>query len=221
MKDKEGKLDSLISMAADRLSSVDVSKVQEKRKKISNTRTPKPHIEKKADGYDYVDEAYMRDRLNKYYPIWSWKIDDTEFLGAEWCIVRGTLTIIDNGIPRYFSSVGAARVQFKRNTEHLAENVVDIDKNVASANTNAFKRSINRLCNIADDVYRKVVKDVSLSKSQIDGINAMLDGLDDKIVKDISKGIDDMTINTENINPVIDKIKRLKEEREGKNGNSK
>ena len=216
------KKEDLISVAnslKERNTDIEAIKVQ--RKIVSNTKTPKCHVEKKGDGYDYVDEAYMRDRLNYHYPIWSWKIDSSEFLGAEWCIVRGTLTILDNGVPRHFSSIGAARVQFKRNSEHIAENVVDIDKNIASANTNAFKRAINRLCNIADDVYHKLVKDVSLSDSQIDGINSMLEGLEGSTIDNIKKGIEEQTINSTNIDAVINKIKRLKEEKEKKDGNSK
>ena len=158
----------------------------------------------------------MREQLNVLYPIWSWKIDKSEMLGSEWCIVTGTLSVYDAGVPRTFSSIGAARVQFKRGEPHTAENVVDIDKNVASANTNAFKRAVNRLCNIADDVYHKNVKDIKLDDGQIDAIKSLLDGLDDKVRKDILQGIEDQTINTENINPVIDKIKRLKSEKEKK-----
>ena len=195
------------------------TRIREQRKTISTTKTPKCYVEKKGDGFDYVDEAYMRDRLNYHYPIWSCKIDDSSFLGSEWCIVRGTLTILDNNVTRHFSSVGAARVQFKRNSEHIAENVVDIDKNIASANTNAFKRAVNRLCNIADDVYHKVVKDVSLSESQIDGINSMLDGLDGSVIDNIKKGLEEQTINTTNLDAVITKIKRIKKEKV--DGNSK
>ena len=92
--------------------------------------------------------------------------------------------------------------------------MVDIDKNVASANTNAFKRAINRLCNIADDVYHKNVKDVKLDEKQVEAIKSSMDGLDDKVQRDILQGIEGQTINTENINPVIDKIKRLKAKKE-------
>ena len=181
-----------------------IERIALKRKQISNKKTPKVFVKKKGDGFDYVDEAYMREQLNVLYPIWSW------------CIVTGTLSVYDAGVPRTFSSIGAARVQFKRGEPHTAENVVDIDKNVASANTNAFKRAVNRLCNIADDVYHKNVKDIKLDDGQIDAIKSLLDGLDDKVRKDILQGIEDQTINTENINPVIDKIKRLKSEKEKK-----
>tara|TARA_X000001036_G_C20551052_1_gene754405 strand:+ start:388 stop:1053 length:666 start_codon:yes stop_codon:yes gene_type:complete len=184
--------------------------IRQKRQAISDRTTPKPFIERKGDGFDYVDEAYMRKQLNDFYPVWSWKIDKSDMLGSEWCIVTGTLSIVDAGVPRTFSSIGAARVQFKKGQPHSAENVVDIDKNVASANTNAFKRAINRLCNIADDVYQKQVKDISIGEDQKESIKAMMEGLDGKVQESILKGIEDQTINSENINPVIDKIKKLK-----------
>ena len=118
-----------------------VNAIKQKREFISSKPTPKPFIERKGDGFDYVNEAYMRKQLNEHYPIWSWKLDNSEFLGAEWVIVRGTLSVVDAGVPRTFSSMGAARVQFKRGSAHVAENVVDVDKNVASDNTNAFQRA--------------------------------------------------------------------------------
>ena len=51
--------------------------------------------------------------------------------------------------------------------EHTPENVINIDHNVGAANTNAFKRAVNRLCNIADDVYRKEMIDYDLTDDQI------------------------------------------------------
>ena len=44
---------------------------------------------------------------------------------------------------------------FKKDMPHTAENVVDIDNNVKSANTKAFKKAINELTGIGDDVYGK------------------------------------------------------------------
>ena len=123
----------------------------------SNTKTPNAKVKQKA-GYDYVTEGYLRNQLNKHFPTWSWipaGDNSVQFLGSEWIIVTGNLVIDDHGVKRTFMSPGSARVMFKSNMPHTAENVIDIDKNIAAANTNAFKRAVNRLCNIADDVYRK------------------------------------------------------------------
>lgn len=142
-------------------------------KSISNEPTPEVDgsgmkiIEQKPDGFggslDYIIEAYMRDRLNFYFPGWSWEQGQVQFIGSEWVAVSGHLVILDEHLLAYgknpperrFFGAGAARIQFKRGQPHTAENVVDIDKNVKSANSSALKVAINRLCGIGDDVYRK------------------------------------------------------------------
>lgn len=143
----------------------------EKRTTISNTKTPKQMIKKKGDGFDYVEEGYMRAMLDKVYPDWSWlptPNDSVQFLGSEWVVVSGVLEITEeeSGRKRRFFSPGAARVQFKKNQPHTVENVIDIDKNVASANSMGFKRACNRLAHIADDVYRKQVRTDFITEEQ-------------------------------------------------------
>jgi hypothetical protein len=143
----------------------------DKREKISNTKTPKQMVKKKGDGFDYVEEAYMRAMLDKVYPHWSWlpaPNDAVQFLGSEWVVVSGVLEITEEetGRTRRFFSPGAARVQFKKNQPHTVENVIDIDKNVASANAYGFKRACNRLAHIADDVYRKQVRTDFMTEEQ-------------------------------------------------------
>lgn len=142
-----------------------------KRETISNTTTPKQMIKKRADGFDYVEEAYMRSMLDKVYPDWSWlpaPDNAVQFLGSEWVVVQGVLEITEeeSGRKRRFFSPGAARVQFKSGQPHTTENVIDIDKNVASANSYAFKRACNRLAHIADDIYRKQVRTDFLTEEQ-------------------------------------------------------
>jgi hypothetical protein len=126
---------------------------------ISNKATPKGKIKKDGQGFDYVTEGYLREQLNKEFPMWSWEPTDNpvQFIGAEWVVVSGFLKVLDNGIERKFFSPGAARIQFKKSQPHTPENVIDVDNNLGAANSNALKRAINRLCNIADDVYRKVI----------------------------------------------------------------
>jgi hypothetical protein len=145
----------------------------------SDLVTPERYIKSRPDGFDYVDEAYMRTQLDKHFPNWSWEStgnNPTQFLGSEWVIVTGTLVVLDHGVPRKFFSPGGARIQFKRNQPHTSENVIDIDKNLASANTNAFKRCVNRLCRIADDVYKK--QDTELTKEQLDKIHLLINDHD-------------------------------------------
>tara|TARA_Y100000401_G_scaffold108354_1_gene103556 strand:+ start:4872 stop:5543 length:672 start_codon:yes stop_codon:yes gene_type:complete len=187
-----------------------LSALRAEKQRISGFTTPKPHVKSRPDGLDYVEEKYMRDQLNEHFPIWSWEIKNVEFLGSEWCIVTGELNIMDTSVPRKFGSVGAARIQFKKNQEHIPENVIDIDKNIASANTNAFKRAINRLCNICDDVYRKQVEDYALNDEQMGQIKEAIDGLDSTIAEKILGGIEDQSISTLNFDATIRKIEQLK-----------
>lgn len=123
-------------------------------------------IKKRPDGLDYLEEAYMRTRLDFYFPGWSWEGTFTQFVGGiEIVAIGGHLCIIDEHLlafsivppVRKFYSVGAARIQFKKDAPHTVENIIDVDKNIAAANSHAFKRGVNRLCRIGDDVYGKRV----------------------------------------------------------------
>jgi len=187
------------------------SVIREDKKKISSLTTPKPHVKTRPDGLDYVEEKYMRDQLNEHYPVWSWDIVETQFLGSEWCIVTGVLNIVDNSIPRKYASMGAARIQFKKGLDHTPENVVDVDKNVASANTNAFKRAINRLCNICDDVYRKQVEDYALSEGQLKELETAMEGLDKSTTSTIWSRVDDQSVSTLNFDATLRRIEQLKD----------
>ena len=191
-----------------------------KHKDISQRTTPKAYVKTRPDGFDYVDEAYMRNELTKEYPAWSWSPagdNPVQFLGAEWVIVTGVLRVNDNGVMREFFSPGSARVQFKRGKPHTAENVVDVDKNLASANTNGFKRAVNRLGNIADDVYRK--QDLTLSDTDIEKLEEKMDGLSEEWKDKIMKSVLNGEVVKPDLKKVINRIDQLiNEEQEKKDG---
>ena len=132
-------------------------------KHISNIPTPKNKIKQLPHGgLSYLDEGYMRQRLNEEFPFWKWHEGSFQFLGGEWVVVSGMLEIqlVTSQFSKRYYSLGAARIQYKSGAEHIPANIIDIDKNIASANTNAFKRAINRIANIGDDVYRKIDPDL-------------------------------------------------------------
>jgi hypothetical protein len=83
--------------------------IAEKHKHISNETTPNMFVEQK-NGFDYVDEAYMRNKLNEHYPIWSWEITKYEIIGDVYIAVHGRLSIADRGIARHFDSIAAHRI---------------------------------------------------------------------------------------------------------------
>lgn len=187
--------------------------IRTKRSSISFEDTPASQVKQRPDGMDYVEEGFMRNQLNRHYPIWSWELDEVQFLGGEWVWCRGHLSIVEEGITRKFGSVGATRVQFRKGKDHIPANIVDIDKNVASANTDAFKRAVNRLCNVCDDIYRKQILE-PLSENDKDRLASTLDKADDKLRRAINVKIDRGEIHSRNLDDWIklieDKLKESK-----------
>ena len=135
--------------------------IRDKHNAISLTDTPKYYV-KERQGFDYVEEGYMRHLLNKHFPVWNWEIIKYELLGSEWIVVHGRLAIYDDGILRRYDSVSSHRIQKKRDSDEF----VDIGNDIKAANTDAFKVAVNRLCNISDDVYRKRIESLDLSAKQ-------------------------------------------------------
>ena len=174
-----------------------------KHSEVSQLDTPNYYV-KQQQGFDYVDEGYMRHLLNLHYPIWKWEIIKYEFIGDKAIAVHGRLTIMDNGVERHFDSIDAHRVASND------KGYVDIGNDLKSANTDCFKVAVNRLCNIADDVYRKRIEDITLSTEQKTAIKGKLKAIKDKAsVVRIKAGIEKMTINSTNYDATMRKIETL------------
>lgn len=139
--------------------------------KIGKEKTPdvdgtgKKIVKPKGNtGFDYIEETYMRDRLDKHFPGWSWEMAaPLHFLGAEWVVAQGHLLIIDESLIafhvlppiRRFYGVDSVRIQYSKGQTHTPEFIVDVGDNCKQAVTSALKYAINRLCRIGDDVYGK------------------------------------------------------------------
>ena len=185
---------------------VDIEDVlQSKHDFVSNIPTPKVFVKDKG-GFDYVDEAYMRNQLNSHYPIWKWEIIKYEFIGDKVISLHGRLTIIDHGVERHYDSVAAHRIATNQ------KGYVDLGNDLKAANSDCFKVAVNRLCNIADDVYRKIIPDLTLSQEQKDAINGLLDGVDSKMVDKIKAGMEDLSINSINYKATIIRLEQIKEQ---------
>lgn len=124
-------------------------------------------IDIRPDGKQYVSIAYMQAKLTELFPCWSWEMAaPPQFVAYEWVTVSGHLIIVDEyllafGITppyRKFYGIDSARIQFKKDLPHVPENLIDLGDNCQSANSSAFKRAVNRLTGIADDVYRKRIE---------------------------------------------------------------
>ena len=176
--------------------------LQDKHDFVSNISTPKAFVKDKG-GFDYVDEAYMRHLLNNHYPIWKWDIIKYEFIGDKVIVIHGRLTIVDNGVERHFDSVAAHRIASNQ------KGYVDLGNDLKGANSDAFKVAVNRLCNIADDVYRKQIPDLELKVDQVDNINDLLDSIGGDIVDKVRTGMKEMSINSTNYEATIRKLEQM------------
>ena len=178
--------------------------LQSKHEFVSKIPTPKVFVKDKG-GFDYVDEAYMRNQLNSHYPIWKWEIRKYEFIGDKVISLHGRLTIVDHGVERHFDSVAAHRIATNQ------KGYVDLGNDLKAANSDCFKVAVNRLCNIADDVYRKIIPDLTLSEEQKDAINELLARMDSKTVEKVKEGMKDLSVNSTNYNATIRKLEQIKE----------
>jgi len=180
--------------------------ITNKHKKVSRLKTPKPFIKKKM-GLDYVEFSYMRDVADKEFPGWSWTIEKTEVLGSEAYVVQGRLTWYDEGLWRKADMVAAHRIQKKRGTNEF----VDIGNDVKASNTDCIKKAFNMYLNIADDVYRNQVEDLSLTDEQANDILVVAGDISEERIEQIHDLIKEQAINTANYNSSLLKLEREKE----------
>jgi len=177
-----------------------------KHQHVSEEPTPQDVV-KSRNGFDYVDEGYMRWRLNQHYPIWSWEVIKYETLGDKAIVVHGRLKIMDEGIPRSFDSVAAHRIAQARS----GSGYVDLGNDLKAANSDAFKVAVNRLCNVADDVYRKQYIDNTLSQNQYDNMLLIMSQLDVQEAGRVDVALQSGKINKDNYEKVVSKLKVIKE----------
>ena len=178
--------------------------LQSKHNNISSISTPKAFVKDKG-GFDYVDEAYMRHQLNTHYPIWKWEVIKYEFVGDKAIIVHGRLTIVDHGVERHFDSVAAHRIASNQ------KGYVDIGNDLKAANSDCFKVAVNRLCNIADDVYRKRIPDLELDPAQMEHVEELSKEIGNFDV--IEPKLQDLSINSMNYEATIRKLKQMQGEK--------
>ena len=178
--------------------------LQSKHNNISSITTPKAFVKDKG-GFDYVDEAYMRHQLNTHYPIWKWEVIKYEFVGDKAIIVHGRLTIVDHGVERYFDSVAAHRIASNQ------KGYVDIGNDLKAANSDCFKVAVNRLCNIADDVYRKQIPDLELDPAQTEHIEELSKDVGNFDV--IEPKLQDLSINSMNYEATVRKLQQMQGEK--------
>lgn len=157
----------------------DMNLITQKHKDVSNLDTPRYFIKSKM-GVDYVEYSYMRDVADTHFPGWNWHIIKSEALGGASYVVHGRLRWFDNGIWREGDAVAAHRIQKKRGSDEF----VDIGNDIKAANTDAIKKALNMYLNIADDVYRNRVEDLTLTKEQVESILTAQESIQDSEIRD-------------------------------------
>ena len=110
---------------------------------------------------------------------------------------------------RYFDAVASHRIAKNKQSGDY----VDIGNDMKSANTDCFKVAVNRLCNIADDVYRKQVKDITLDSKDISKLDDYCKklcqaGLSD-VADKVQESIDGNKINKSNLSSSLIKLDSL------------
>ena len=150
--------------------------IRKRHKETSKIKTDPRDVKQKA-GFDYVEVGKMRNALDTEFPIWSWDEAGTHPVTQilNWIIVTGKLTVMDNGVKRSFFSPGAAQIQVKRGGDpNNHKDILSISNAVKSANIDGFKKAINMLTGLFDDVYDNV-KDEPANDQQINLITDLVD----------------------------------------------
>ena len=195
----------IIAVDEEVLAASDIIKkaITKKHNKVSKIPTPKPFIKKK-NGMDYVEIGYMRKIADDYFPGWSWTIQRTENLGSEAYVVHGRLKWYDEGIWREGDMVAAHRIQKKRGTNEF----VDIGNDIKASNTDCMKKAFQMFMNIADDVYRNQIEDLTLTDEQKNDILVIASEISEDKMTHVHNLIKDQAIHNGNYNSSKANLKR-------------
>ena len=109
-----------------------------------------------VEGWEYVELAYMKSRLNEHTLTHNWTIHTTIPInnssgGTAGVIVIGTIeAVFPGGIVRRMSGEGAALFFISSKTG----NPIMPANTPKTASTHAYKKAIERICEVASDIYR-------------------------------------------------------------------
>lgn len=137
---------------------ISIRQISEYATKSTNRPTPPEKIQRREDGYDYVHGSYMDFAFKMDHPLYSYQIHSVQVLEKiGWVYI--TLTLTDRITGNIEPGAGAARIQVsaaaKKNGEVTPFDIIDFDKNIKSALTNAIKNAQSKF-GVAADVYGKI-----------------------------------------------------------------
>jgi len=204
-----------------------IENMKKRHKKVSEIKTPKRFIEKKMS-FDYVSAAYIKSMANKHYPGWSWKIVKFEVVivndRTEAIVIHGRLKWYEDGLWREGDMVAAHRIQYKK-TVKLDKNgkgikgsdgkwiyirsdeLVDMGNDIKAGNTDCMKKAFSVFLNIADDVYKAHIDDLSLNNNEVKAILTLSEKIDRK--EEFQNRIDTEEINKSNYEFAMERLNEL------------
>jgi len=122
--------------------------------------TPRAYVKMRPDGFEYVEEEYIRNELNRICVTWSWDYITHEIISNKAIIFCGRLTgiiqINNKLITRTMIGEGGGVFHFSSSTGNL----ISAGNPFKSASADALKKAANRLFGIASDIYRKNKDDI-------------------------------------------------------------
>lgn len=136
---------------------------------ISKEKTPQydgngREVIGKKNNYDYIEESFMRAKLDEHFPGWSMEMAaPIQIIGSRWILAQVTLIIPDEHLIAYginppvrkFYGTDSVRIQYQKDQPKTEDTIIDIGDNAKQAVTSALKFAINRLTRIGDDIYGK------------------------------------------------------------------
>jgi len=119
--------------------------------------TPPEKVQRREDGYDYVEGSYMDYQFKQDHPSYRTKLISLE-VKAELGWIFATVELTDGTTGNSEIGAGAARIQVSKEAKAKGNitpfDIIDLDKNAKSALTNAIKNAQSRFGTCAD-VYNR------------------------------------------------------------------
>jgi len=146
--------------------------MEQERIRTSKMKTPADKIKKRGK-YDTVSEDYFRAKLDELF-IWTYEPMTQETIYSKHIVpmnggmievqlpyaekTLGILKIFDNGVWRSYPAPGWQEYMYRKNAPRTIDNLLESTLTVRGAWSKGLSFAANRLCRIADDIYRKTNK---------------------------------------------------------------
>jgi len=137
---------------------------------LKKKETPRKHVKKRGDGFDYPDFAYMVEEMDKFHPNRKEEFAFQPQIIGRNAILVGVI-VSDNITHEIRVGIDAHRLTFKKGEEKNPDNVIDIGNDAKSALTEALRNAYSRF-GVCADVYNKQLQ-VGPSPENIKSLESM------------------------------------------------